>query len=86
MDPLRVAVRIVFTFVVLLVLVRVSGKRTVKQGSPFDFTVALVLGDMFDDAVWAETAMSHFVVGCAVLFGIHVTMDFLRFRAGSFGR
>ena len=62
MDPLRIAVRAAFGFVVLLILVRVSGKRTVKQGSPFDFTVALILGDMFDDAVWAEAAMSQFVV------------------------
>jgi uncharacterized membrane protein YcaP (DUF421 family) len=66
----------------LLVIVRVSGKRTVKQGSPFDFTVALVLGDIFDDAVWAEVAMSQFVVACGVLIGVHVLMDHLRCALG----
>jgi uncharacterized membrane protein YcaP (DUF421 family) len=84
MDPLRIAVRIAFAFVVMLVLVRVSGKRTVKQGSPFDFTLALILGDMFDDAVWSEVAMSQFVVGCGVLIAVHVVMDSFRSRASRF--
>jgi uncharacterized membrane protein YcaP (DUF421 family) len=83
MDPLRIAARVVAGFLVLLVLVRVSGKRTVKQGSPFDFTVALILGDMFDDVVWAEVALSQFVVACGVLLSVHVLMDYARYRAGS---
>jgi uncharacterized membrane protein YcaP (DUF421 family) len=83
MDPLRIAVRAAFAFLVLLVLVRVSGKRTVKQGSPFDFTVALILGDMFDDAAWAEVAMSQFVVACGVLVSVHVLMDSARSKAAS---
>jgi uncharacterized membrane protein YcaP (DUF421 family) len=85
MDPLRIAVRAVFVFVVMLALVRASGKRTVKQGSPFDFTVALILGDMFDDAIWAEVPLSQFVAACVALVGMHVLMDMARFRphAGS---
>jgi len=80
MDPLRIAVRAVFVFVVVQALVRASGKRTVKQGSPFDFTVALILGDMFDDAMWAEVALSQFVVACGTLIGAHVLTDIIRFR------
>jgi uncharacterized membrane protein YcaP (DUF421 family) len=83
MDPLRIAVRSIFAFVFLLLVVRVSGKRTVKQGSPFEFTLALILGDMFDDAVWAEVAMSQFVVACGVLMGSHIMVDYLRCRSGS---
>jgi uncharacterized membrane protein YcaP (DUF421 family) len=81
MDPLRIAIRAVFAYLTLLVLVRVSGKRTVKQGSPFDFTIALVLGDIFDDAVWAEVAISQFVVAASALVALHVAMDTMRFRA-----
>ena len=83
MDPLRIAVRAVFAVLFLLVVVRVSGKQTVKQGSPFDFTLALILGDMFDDAVWAEVAMSQFVVACSVLIGVHIVTDHLRWRQGT---
>lgn len=81
MDPLRIAIRAAFAYLVLLALVRVSGKRTVKQGSPFDFTIALILGDMFDDAVWAEVALSEFVVACGTLVAMHVVVDTTRVRA-----
>jgi uncharacterized membrane protein YcaP (DUF421 family) len=82
MDPLRIAFRVLFVFLTLLFLVRCSGKRTVKQGNPFDFTVALILGDIADDAAFAEVALSQFVVACGTLLVAHVLMDITRFRAG----
>jgi uncharacterized membrane protein YcaP (DUF421 family) len=84
MDPLRIALRVVLAYVVLLLLVRVSGKRTARQGSPFDFAVALILGDLFDDAIWAEVAASQFIVACGVLVSVHVLTDYLRCRRGRF--
>ena len=83
MDPLRIAVRAFFVYLTLLALVRCSGKRTVKQGSPFDFTVALILGDMADDALFAEVALSQFVVAAGTLLVAHVLMDIARFRSGA---
>jgi uncharacterized membrane protein YcaP (DUF421 family) len=83
MDPLRIALRALFAYVFLLVLVRQSGKRAVKHGSPFDFTVALILGDMVDDLLWAEIAASEFVVAGGTLFAIHTALDVVRFRVGS---
>jgi uncharacterized membrane protein YcaP (DUF421 family) len=83
MEPLRIAVRALFMFVTVLALVRAGGKRTVKQVSVFDFTLALILGDMFDDAVWAEVALSQFVVACGTLLAAHVLMDTARFRSRS---
>jgi uncharacterized membrane protein YcaP (DUF421 family) len=82
MDPLRIATRVLFGYVVLLALVRLSGKRTVKHSSPFDFTIALITGDMIDDLLWAEVAASQFVVGAGILFVVHTAMDLFRFRAG----
>src|SRR5687768_3473357 len=81
MDPLGIVIRVAFAYVVLLVFVRVSGKRTVKQGSPFDFTVALILGDMIDDLLWAEVAAAQFVVATGVLMTVHTVFDFIRYRA-----
>jgi uncharacterized membrane protein YcaP (DUF421 family) len=82
MDPLRIAVRAAFVFVTLFALVRFSGKRTVKQGSPFDFTVALILGDMADDVAFAEVALSQFVIASGTLLVAHVIVDVMRFRFG----
>jgi uncharacterized membrane protein YcaP (DUF421 family) len=68
MDPLRIAVRVVVAYLYLLLMVRLSGKRVVVQATPFDFVAALIVGDMFDDAVWAEVGMAKFAVGVGSLF------------------
>ena len=83
MDPLRIVARVLFAYVVLLVLVRVGGKRLVRHASPFDFALSLILGDMVDDLLWAEVDAAVFVVGAGVLVMIHVGMDLLRFRIAS---
>jgi uncharacterized membrane protein YcaP (DUF421 family) len=83
MDALRIVARVLFAYVVLLMLVRVSGKHLVKHASPFDFTLSLILGDMVDDVLWAEVNASVFVVGAGVLMFMHTALDLLRFRAAS---
>jgi uncharacterized membrane protein YcaP (DUF421 family) len=70
-EPHRIAVRAVFAYVVLLALLRASGKRTVAQGTAFDFVLALVLGDMVDDLVWAEVSAARFTVGAGMLTLAH---------------
>ena len=44
MDLVRIAVRAVTAYLFLLACVRWSGKRTIRQSSPFDFVLALVIG------------------------------------------
>lgn len=67
MEIYRIAVRALFTFVFLLLLVRLSGKHTVSEGKIFDFVLALILGDMIDDALWADVPASQFVVASGTL-------------------
>jgi hypothetical protein len=67
MDPLRIAVRALFAYLFLLVLLRVSGKQTIRHGTPFDFLLALIMGDLIDDALWNEVPMSEFVVAAGTL-------------------
>lgn len=80
MDLLPIAARVLFAYVMLLVLVRVSGKRVISHATPFDFTVALILGDMVDDLLWGEVDASVFVVAVGVVLLIHVSLDLLRLR------
>ena len=56
----HIAVRAVVAYVYLLVLTRAGGKSAVSQATPFDFLVALILGDVIDDALWAEVSMAKF--------------------------
>jgi uncharacterized membrane protein YcaP (DUF421 family) len=51
------ALRASITYVVLLLLLRLVGKRTVKDATPFDFVVAIVVGDFPDDVIWGEVPM-----------------------------
>jgi uncharacterized membrane protein YcaP (DUF421 family) len=82
MDPLRIVVRVVFAYLVVLVFLRLTGKRAVKHASPFDFVVALILGDLIDDALWAEVNASTFVVASGALFFVHTAFDLARYRSG----
>jgi uncharacterized membrane protein YcaP (DUF421 family) len=56
----RIAVRALVAYVYLLVLTRAGGKSAVSQATPFEFLVALILGDVIDDALWAEVSMAKF--------------------------
>lgn len=86
MDPIRIVVRVAVAYLVLNVLVRLTGKRTIQQGSPFDFTLALIIGDMVDDLLWAEVAASQFLVACGTLVFVQSALKWIRYRSGSLGR
>jgi uncharacterized membrane protein YcaP (DUF421 family) len=64
---LRVAIRAFAAYVYLLVLVRLTGRRAIRHGSAFDFVFALVLGDLVDNAIFAEASAAQFVSATATL-------------------
>ena len=78
MQLLGIIARAALSYVVLLTFVRISGKRTIRQGTAFDFTVALIVGDMVDDVIWAEVGVAQFVVACSTLFAVHWLAQILR--------
>jgi uncharacterized membrane protein YcaP (DUF421 family) len=67
MDLVSIATRALAAYLFLLALLRLAGKRSVRQGTTFDFVLALVLGDLIDDAIWSEVPMSQFVVAAGTL-------------------
>jgi uncharacterized membrane protein YcaP (DUF421 family) len=83
MDPLRLVIRSVFAYVFILILLRVSGKRTVKQGDLASFVVALIIGDMFDDLIWAEVSAAQFIVGVGTLVFVHFLVAEASFTSGT---
>jgi uncharacterized membrane protein YcaP (DUF421 family) len=84
MDPLRIAVRCLIAYVYLLVVMRLAGKRVIRQAHPFDFVLALIVGDLVDDALWSEVPIAQFVVATATLvfMKLSLTAHKLRMRAG----
>ena len=75
MELHRIVIRALFAYVVLLCLIRLSGKRTVSEGTPFSFVLALILGDIVDDALWAEVAISKFVTAAGTLSVAHLLVS-----------
>jgi uncharacterized membrane protein YcaP (DUF421 family) len=67
MDPLRIAVRCLVAYLFLLAVLRLAGKQSVRHGSTFDFVLALILGDLIDDVLWAEVPVAQFVVATTTL-------------------
>jgi uncharacterized membrane protein YcaP (DUF421 family) len=72
MELHKIVLRALLAYIFLLILLRVSGKRTVAQGTSFDFVLALILGDMIDDALWAEVPFSQFIVATSVLVVLNI--------------
>ena len=82
MDLWRIAVRALFTYLVALLLVRLSGKRVVAQATPFDFAIAIVVGDLFDDFFWAEVPASQFIAAAGGLFLPAAVVELAGSRSG----
>jgi uncharacterized membrane protein YcaP (DUF421 family) len=82
MSLLAIAVRALVAYAFLLVLMRASGKRNVSQSSPFDFVMALVLGDLLDDLLWAEVAFAQFTVAAGMLVVVETAVAAAQARWG----
>jgi len=67
MSPLRIAIRAVIAYVFLLALLRVSGKRLLAEATGMQFVLAIVVGDLIDDALFATVPFGQFVVAAGTL-------------------
>jgi uncharacterized membrane protein YcaP (DUF421 family) len=86
MGLYHIAVRALVVYVFILTLLRLSGKHTVAQATTFDFVLALILGDMFDDLFWTEVPTSQFVVATGVLVIIQLLVSLGCYASETFSR
>jgi uncharacterized membrane protein YcaP (DUF421 family) len=84
MELYKIALRALFVYVFTLALVRLSGKRAVAHATTFDFVLALILGDMFDDLFWAEVPASQFAIGTGTLVVTHLLFSMVAFISRPF--
>ena len=80
-DVLGFVVRATATYLFLLLLLRVSGKRTVGEGSPFDLVVALVLGDFPDDMIWGEVPLAQGLIAMGTVMIAHLAVVYASYRS-----
>lgn len=81
MEPWGITVRALATFIFLMALLRVSGKRTIYQSSAFDFVLALVLGDLVDNVLFDKSPFAQFAVAAIVLVGSRFLVTLHKGRA-----
>jgi uncharacterized membrane protein YcaP (DUF421 family) len=82
MELSHILIRAVSAYIILLALMRISGKRTIFQTSVFDLVITLILGDMIDDFIWAEVGGAQFVAGVSSIFITHALLSWLRLVSG----
>lgn len=80
-DLIGIVLRISILYLYVLALLRLSGKRSIGALSPLDFVVALIIGDLFDDVIWAEIPLSKGLVGLTTIFVLHGSMAYLTYRS-----
>jgi uncharacterized membrane protein YcaP (DUF421 family) len=85
MDLAGTAGRALATYLVLLILVRASGKTSLKYGTAFQFVMALVVGDMADGVIIGKVGLPRFLVSVVALFITHWAVEFANYRAKAHG-
>ncbi|HJR67892.1 MAG TPA: YetF domain-containing protein [Gemmatimonadaceae bacterium] len=67
MSVLAIAVRAVAAYLFLLVLLRVSGKRLLSEATGMQFVLAIMMGDLVDDAMLATVPFAQLIVAAGTL-------------------
>jgi uncharacterized membrane protein YcaP (DUF421 family) len=86
MELSKILLRVVFAYIFILILLHISGKREVKHATSFDFVLALILGDLFDDLFWAEVPASQFVVAAGTLVFLQIVFALGSYMSETFSR
>ncbi len=78
-------IRAAIVFGVLLVLFRLSGKRSLAQITPFDFIVLLVIGDTMQDAILGDDlSITNAVVAIVTLFALDLALSLIKQKSARF--
>jgi uncharacterized membrane protein YcaP (DUF421 family) len=83
---LEVAGRTALIYVLMLVMIRVLGKRTVGNLTAFDMLVALMMGDLAGDAIYGDASLEMAVVAVVSLSALHYANSWLAYCLPRVGR
>ena len=85
MDLPAIAIRAAVVFAFLQLMVRLQGKHTIKQGTPFDFVLALIVGDLVDDVILGDVRAGMFFVAATTIFVLRMVTAIMESRVGERG-
>lgn len=73
------AVRGVLVYVVMLVVMRVLGKRTIGNFTAFDLLVALMLGELVDEIIYGDVSIAQGLTAILVVAGAKYATSWLTY-------
>ena len=74
MSLFGIALRALVAYVFLLALIRVSGKRVVSEATGMQFVLAIIVGDLVDDAIFASIPFAQLIVAAGTLTLLQLTV------------
>jgi len=80
MDPHELsmtALRALGVYFLMLVVIRVLGKRTIGNFSAFDLLVALMLGEVVDEIIYGDVSIAQVLVAIGVVAGAQYANEWL---------
>lgn len=86
LDALQMGMRSLVVFVLALVLVRISGRRSFGQRSPFDYVVGFLLGAILSRAVVGASPFVPTVVASLVIVVLHRALAWARVHSRALER
>lgn len=85
-ELMLTALRSLAVYVLMLVVIRLLGKRTVGNFSAFDLLVALMLGEVVDEMVFGDVSFVQGTVAVLVIASLHYANSWFSYRNRAFAR
>jgi uncharacterized membrane protein YcaP (DUF421 family) len=76
----------VLVYAVMLVVIRVLGKRTVGNFTAFDLLVALMLGEVVDEIIYGDVSLAQGFVSIVVVAAAKYATTWLTYRSTTMSR
>lgn len=86
LNALQMSCRGIVVFVIALILIRASGRRSFGIKTPLDNIIAMMLGSILSRAVVGASAFIPVIVGCFVIVTLHRLVGWLMANSKIFGR
>jgi uncharacterized membrane protein YcaP (DUF421 family) len=80
MSLAGIGIRALTAYVLLLILLRISGKRLLAEATGMQFVLAIIIGDLSDDAVLGEVPFAQFAAAAITLTVLAVATAFAASR------
>jgi uncharacterized membrane protein YcaP (DUF421 family) len=85
-ELLMTALRALGVYIIVLIVIRMSGKRTIGNFTAFDLLVALMLGEVVDEIIYGDVSLAQGGVSIAVIALAQQVNAWLSFHYEGFNR